>query len=279
MKKILVTTDFSDNSKAGLHFAIQLASQNNYELTFFHTYHTLIPTAWDVVRIEGYEKEQADGIDKKLKLFIENIYKELNIVDANYKCIVISSVFIDTTIREYAEENSFSFICISTRGAGNLKRLLGTNTSNLINKSAVPVIAVPHHYKVETIAQILYISDLLHYEKEMNKVIAFAEPLKATIELLHLTDVLEKTTDLAIIENAIKKIDYYNIAFKLTPRNPDNSLVSDIEVAVKTMKPSIMIIFTEQNRSWFEKIFLSSKSAEYSFEAKVPLLVFNKSSN
>ncbi|MDR6782771.1 nucleotide-binding universal stress UspA family protein [Pedobacter africanus] len=36
MKRILVTTDFSANSKAGLRFAIQLAAQNNYQLTFFH---------------------------------------------------------------------------------------------------------------------------------------------------------------------------------------------------------------------------------------------------
>lgn len=277
MKKILATTDFSDNSIAGLHFAIQLASQNNYELTFFHTYHTLIPTAWDVVQIENYENEQSDIIDKKLKVFIENIYKELSIENANYTCIVKSSVFVDTTIREYAEDNSFSFICISTRGAGYLKRLLGTNTSNLINKSAVPVIAVPHHYETEAITQVLYASDLYHYEKEIDKVIAFAQPLNARIEILHLTDELEQNTDLDKIEAAIKKIDYYNIGFKLTPRDPNNSLVSDIEVAVKKMKPSIMVMFTEQNRNWFEKIFLSSKSAEYSFDAKVPLLVFHKS--
>jgi nucleotide-binding universal stress UspA family protein len=277
MKKILATTDFSDNSIAGLHFAIQLASQNNYELTFFHTYHTLIPTAWDVVQIENYENEQADVISEKLHVFIDNVYKDLNIVNAYYNCVIKSSVFVDTTIREYAEENSINFICISTRGAGNFKRLLGTNTSNLINKSEVPIIAVPHLYIKEAITQVLYASDLYHYEKEMEKVIAFAKPLNASIELLHLTDALETITDLDKIEAAIKKIDYYNIGFKLTPRNPNNSLVSDIEVAVKTVKPSIMVMFTEQNRSWFEKIFLSSKSAEYSFDAKVPLLVFHKS--
>ena len=77
--------------------------------------------------------------------------------------------------------------------------------------------------------------------------------------------------------NHIRGIENYNVNFKTTPRNPDNSLVADIEVVVKNMQPSIMIMFTEQNRNWFDKIFLSSKSAEYSFHAKVPLLVFHKS--
>lgn len=44
MNKILITTDFSSNSKAGLRFAIQMASQHNYSLTFFHSYHLLRPT-------------------------------------------------------------------------------------------------------------------------------------------------------------------------------------------------------------------------------------------
>jgi nucleotide-binding universal stress UspA family protein len=277
MKTILATTDFSDNSKAGLYFAIQLASQNNFEIIFFHTYHVLIPTSWNEVRIEGYEKDEAIIIQEKLETFIGNIYKVLNITEENYTCVTKSSVFVDTTIKEYAEENNIGYICISTKGAGHFKRLLGTNTANLINNSAVPVIAVPHQYTTTAIVKILYVSDLLNYENEIEKVIAFAEPLKATVELLHLTSAPEKTTDIAVIENAVKKIDYYNVEFKTTPRNPNNSLVSDIEVAVKKFEPSVMIMFTEQNRSWFEKIFLSSKSAEYSFNAKVPLLVFHKS--
>ncbi len=277
MKKILATTDFSENSKAGLQFAIQLASQNNFEIVFFHTYHVLIPTAWNEVIIEGNEKDEAIIIQEKLDSFIGNIYKDLNIAGENYTCVIKSSVFIYTCIREYAEENSISFICISTKGAGNFKRLLGTNTANLINHSAVPVIAIPHHYITTAISKVLYVSDLLNYKNEVEKVIAFAAPLNASIELLHLTSALEKNTNLAEIEDAIKKIENYNVGFKTIPRNPNNSLVSDIEVVLKEMKPSLMIMFTEQNRTWFEKIFLSSKSAEYSFNAKVPLLVFHKS--
>ena len=277
MKKILVTTDFSENSKAGLYFAIQLASQNDAELTFFNTYHILVPTAWNDARVGGYEQDEAQKIVEKLNSFVAETYKELNIIGAQYKCVIKSSVFPDSCIREYAAENNFDFICISTRGAGAVKRLLGTNTGNLINNSEVPVIAIPHSYVNRTITSVLYVSDLHHYEKEILNVIAFAEPLKASVELLHLTTTLDKKADLEIIEKAIKDIASYNVNFKTSPRNPDNSLIADIEVAVRTIEPSIMVMFTEQNRNWFEKIFISSKSAEYSFNAKVPLLVFHKS--
>jgi hypothetical protein len=39
----------------------------------------------------------------------------------------------------------------------------------------------------------------------------------------------------------------------------------------------MMIMFTQQNKSFFERLFLSSKSAEYTFKLNVPLLVYNKS--
>jgi nucleotide-binding universal stress UspA family protein len=277
MYKILVTTDFSDYSKAGLFFAIQLASQTPCELTFFHTFHTLVPTSWNAARIDEYEKNDADMLDKKLNLFVENVYKELNIDLPQITCVAKSSVFPQSCITEYAVENNIDFICISTKGAGKIKRILGTNTANLINNSEVPVIAVPHDYRATPIVSILYASDLFHYEKEVLKVIAFAEPLNASVDLLHLTTALEKTKDLDIIANAVKAIANYNINVNMTPRHPDESLVSDIEDAIKKINPSMMIMFTEQNRNWFEKIFLSSKSAEYSFDAKVPMLVFHKS--
>jgi nucleotide-binding universal stress UspA family protein len=277
MLTILVTTDFSDNSKAGLFFAIQLASQTPCELTFFHTFHTLVPTAWNAARIDDYEKNDASNVDKKLHLFVENIYKELGIGLPKINCVAKSAVFPQSCIIEYATENNIDFICISTKGAGKIKRILGTNTANLINNSEVPVIAVPHNYNATPIVSVLYASDLFHYEKEILKVIAFAEPLYASIELLHLTTTIDKMKDVETIESAVKKIADYNINVNMRPRNIDESLVSDIEEGIKKINPSMMIMFTEQNRNWFEKIFLSSKSAEYSFDAKVPLLVFNKS--
>ena len=44
--KILVTTDFSTNSKAGIRFALQLAAQMPCKLVFYHIVELLTPTSW-----------------------------------------------------------------------------------------------------------------------------------------------------------------------------------------------------------------------------------------
>ena len=276
MQKILVTTDFSDKSKAGLLFAIQLASQSKFELTFFHVYHVSIPTAWNIARIEEHQKEEAKIILNKLNTYVDKIYKGLNLPKSNRNCVVKSSLFSQDCIMDYAVENKFSLICLSTRGAGKFQRIFGTNTANLINQSEVPVVAVPYNYKPTKITNILYASDLVNLEKEIKNVVAFAKALKSTVELLHFTSPLETIIDPKVFQIAVKKLSKYDIKLNIKTTDFIETMVANIETAIKKTKPSMLIMFTEQNRSLFQKIFLSSKSAEYSFNAKVPLLVFNK---
>jgi nucleotide-binding universal stress UspA family protein len=277
MHKILVTTDFSSNSKAGLRFAIQLASQNKFELTFFHSCYSMKPTSWSDAKSNAFQKEEEIKLLKKLNQFVDAVYKSMNLRVKNMQCIISSSFYTDSNIREYAEQNKFSFICISTRGAGKIKKFLGTNTSNLINHSHVPVIAIPRTYHPSKIKSILYASDLVNLEKELRQVIEFAGPLKAKVEMLHFNTALEITPDSKSLETKLKKISKYDIKLHFEKLNPIETLISKLESTIKKTKPSMLIMFTQQNRSFFEKIFLSSESAEYSFKTKIPLLVFNKS--
>ena len=167
MQKILVTTDFSANSKAGLRFAIQLASQHECELTFFHCYYVMKPTSWSKAKNEAYEEEETIKIQDQLNQFVNSVYKSMNVVARNIKCVIKNSLQTKSSIREYALQNKFRYICMSTRGAGKIKKIFGTNTSNLINHSNVPVIAVPGSWHQNKIKSVLYASDLTQLTKEL----------------------------------------------------------------------------------------------------------------
>ena len=59
MKKILVTTDFSANSKKAIRFAMQLASQNNYKLVFYNVTTVMEkPSIWDIIYYGNYESAE-----------------------------------------------------------------------------------------------------------------------------------------------------------------------------------------------------------------------------
>lgn len=275
MKKILVTTDFSASSKAAMRFAIQLASQGDVALTFLHVSQIPRPTIWTETTYIAYEKSELDTKREALDQFVEAVYKSREIDPTNYTGVVKNSPFTDSTIMGYAADHAFDYICISTHGAGMVDKLFGTTTSNLINQSSVPVIAVPGHYRTTKLSTVLYASDLSRLD-EVKRVVDFARPLSVTVELLHFSERSEPVIDPDIISMAIQKQTDYPVAVHLKPRHVVNTLTADIEGAINAQKPSVLVMFTTQNDGFFARLFGSGNSIDYSFLTTVPLLVFSK---
>jgi len=275
MKKILVTTDFSAHSKAAMRFAIQMASQGEVALTFLHISHIPRPTTWTETTYTAHEKSELDRVRETLSHFVESVYKSREIDPANYTCVVKNSPFTDSTIKDYAADHAFDYICISARGAGMFEKLFGTTTSNLINQSSVPVIAVPGNYRTSKLTTVLYASDLSSLAPQLTRVVNFAEPLGAIVELLHFSTALEPVIDPEIIDLAIQKHTDYPIAVHLKPRHLVHTLTADIEGVIKAQKPSVLIMFTTQNEGFFDRLFRSGNSIDCSFLTTVPLLVFS----
>jgi len=276
MKKILVTTDFSSNSKAGIRFAIQMATQQECELTFFHSYYIMKPTSWGEKTFTSYENHEATKIKAKLEKFVASVYSGMGILPGKINHVIASSFITDANIMKYAKEKAFDLICISRRGDGKMKKIFGTNTSNLILQSPVPVAAIPNTYKQTKIKSVLYATDLSDIEKEMKKVVEFAGPFGADIEILHLNYPSDIVYNSKVIENIIHKFPKSHIKYSLENINLLYNLVVNLQSVIKKRKPSVLVMFTDQKQGFFQKLFLSSSTAEYSLNSSVPLLVYPK---
>ncbi len=277
MQKILVPTDFSANSMGGVRFAIHWAARQKLELVFLHVLHILRATRWSESYFKKYSAEEENLCKAKFEKFIVDIYKKMKVTPGKYSCIVVQGISADITILDYCRKTpGIDYICISTRGAGKFKKIFGTNTGNLITKSEIPVLAVPQNYKVADVKSILYATDLRNYAEEIKKVVAFAQPLKTKIEVVHFTWPDEISFDEKTIEVALKKQFKYGLKLHYEKNDGVHSIIENLQNQIKIRKPSIVIMFTNQKRTFFQKLFLSSKAEELSFEAKVPLLVFNK---
>jgi nucleotide-binding universal stress UspA family protein len=276
MNKILVTTDFSDNSKAALRFAIQLASQHPFHLTFFHSTNIQRPTQWSNAVYQSHEHSESTQVLSKLQSFVADIYESMNIQALAFDCIVKNNAATDQNIIQYATDNGYDYICLSRNGENKSSLWFGSNTSTLINKSNIPVIAVPSDYKAERITKVAYAADLKHLDTEIEKVYRFAEPLGAKIELLHFSgpaDALIEPEKQAAIDQKIRE---YQLVTHYEKLNFEKTLIENMNEAFQRSKPSMVVMFTDQERSFFEKIFSSSISAEYASVSEIPLLVFKK---
>ncbi len=234
------------------------------------------PTAWNASTYDSYEKHELRKGQENLVRFVDSAYKTMKVSSQTHTCVILNSPFVDSTLVNYAADNAFDFICISTRGAGLIEKLFGTTTANLINQSSVPVIAVPGNYRASRLTSILYASDLSSLEHELKQVVGVAKPLAATVELRHFSAPSEPVTDPAIIQMAVQKFTKYPVAVHLQARDLSISLTDEIEMAVKAAKPSMLLMFTRQNEGFFKRLFLSGNSVDCSFLTTVPLLVFRK---
>ena len=101
-------------------------------------------------------------------------------------------------------------------------------------------------------------------------------PLKATTEILHFTRPDEIIFDEKIIETAFNKKYKHGLKKRFEKNDAIQSLIENLQSQIRKTKPSVVTMFINQQRALFDKIFLSGKAEELSFETKVPLLVFNK---
>lgn len=276
MKKILVTTDFSDASKAGMRFAIQLATQTEVELVFFHCFQALIPTTVLQERVEQQLKKQGDAYLHTLLSFVKSIHRSMKVTPGKYNCVVVESLDPEAAILAYAEKHAVEFICMSTRGAGTLRKLVGTHTGRVLHRSRLPVLVVPHTYRRKPIQKLLYASDLTNIDKEMAVVSSFAETLQAKTDLTHFYVPGELPLDPQQLQQlwqqqypALDKV--YLQAHKL-----DQTFSIQLGMLVQRTKPALVVFFTHTNKTWFDKLFSASLSESVAYVTNTPMLVYRK---
>lgn len=276
-KKLLVATDLSVNSKAGIRFGIQLARQTNFKIVFYHAVEIDKPTRWSENQFDKYVEGEISNTKQKLERFILSIYKHEGIRPGNLQLAVERVGSVPDGIIGYASRNKFDFLCTGTRGAGKLARIIGTNTSYIIKHSPVPVFAIPKNYKSSPIKHILYATDLNALTSELSKVKRIADATKARITALHFETHYHLKEVRAEFAKRTSRFARPGLKFEIEKFNIENPLSTHLKSAVRRFDPSLLVLFTNQKRDWFDKLFLSSKSAEVSFDSKRPLLIYGKS--
>lgn len=276
MKKILVPTDFSSSSKSGIRFAINWLAKNS-ELIFVHVLNTMKPSTWSDEYFEKYCENENKSCIEKLTKFVLNVYEKMNIRPSKHQFIVLQSVSADLSIIQYCKDNpDISLICISTRGAGKFVKWLGTNTGNLITKATVPVLSIPGNYKLKPLTKILYAADLKNYSKELDKVLDFSAIFKASVDIVHFTWPNEVAFDEQTLNHAFKRPYKYGLQVHFEKNDAIHSFIQNLQRQIALIKPSIVVLFSNKERTIFQKIFLSSNAEQLSFQIKVPLLVYSK---
>ncbi|HNP33735.1 MAG TPA: universal stress protein [Flavobacterium sp.] len=279
MKKIVVPVDFSANSKKAVRFAIQLASKTKSEIIFLHIVKLMSPTTdvlWDYAYYSQFQEDGLKASENYLIKLIKRLYNKNLPAGVNYKCVCLMSAEVSNEIIDYAKKHKADFICIGASGTNFLGKLFGTVTTQMIIHSPIPVFVIPKNYRNKPLTEICYASDMENPEPEITNVISLTKALQAKLNVIHydyeigLEENKEKLTYIA------NKFMSKNIKFNYRELDALYPLNEHLRKAVEELKPSLVVLFTKQDRRWFDRMMISSNSVDMSFSIKVPLLVFRK---
>lgn len=134
-KKILVTTDFSDNANAAYPHALKIARKTGGSVTLLH-----------VLSFDQFNKEESDLSLKKireqrLQVIEKEYFHELN---GNVESkVLISDDSPHEAIIRYVHENPYSLIVMSTVGRTGLRYLMmGSTTANVVRYVKTALLSV-----------------------------------------------------------------------------------------------------------------------------------------
>lgn len=255
--------------------AVRLATQIRAELHVLHIYFlpgdTAVSTAATIARIAAEKIRLIEALEKFMAPVLQGKGGAIHV-----KYAAEHGFIAEAGVKEYAHRHAIDLICISTRGAGNIKKILGTTAGNLIQHAGIPVITVPKGYRPKALNRVVYASDMEQFHREMHQVTQIADMLGADIEVVHFQEPDAILPDTKAVKAKVLKEFNRKIRVHYVPMANRRSLVSNMEQYFSAKKPPLVIMFTRHQRGFLEKLIDSSKTEGYVFRSNVPLMVFHK---
>lgn len=277
MKKILFPTDFSENSLHAAKYAVLLAERLKAEMIFLNVYSVPVFTEYQVpYDLAGLEQMGKENAVNNLSDFVDKLIYSTKFPKDKTSQMIKSGITSDN-ILEVAEKEKADMIVMGTQGTSNiLERWLGTNAQKIVETSIIPVWVIPSKVKLTHPTSILYAADFKEDEVEAtHKILEFVTPLDVVCKVVHIHEYFQLDVGNAVkhtTEKLEEVFQFNNITFKNLNRS---DVVKGLETYIETNKPDVLAMATYE-KSFFERIFITSISEHFIQKADLPMLTFRK---
>lgn len=281
MKKILLPTDFSENSWNAIKYALQLFKN---EVCTFYLLNAYTPVIYNIeyVLVNPAQFGFADTIKEvsiKGILDIKNrIQEEFNNPNHNFESISAFNTLIPE-IKEIIESKGIDFVIMGTKGATGAKEILfGSNTVHAIKNVKCPILAVPEKFDFEKPHEILFPSD---YEidfksKHVQPIIDIAQAYNARVNVLNVSygyDLSEmQEQNKQKLESFLKGV--VNLFHSVRNQNIDEAITNfQLKTDVN------LLVMINNKHSFFENLFFKHTINHIGFHLNIPFLVIPSKTN
>ena len=184
MKKIVVPTDFSEQSDYALKVAASLAKKHNAEILALHM---LELNQAMISSSEGFHPEQTVFLiklaEKRFKDFLNKPYlKGVKVTP------VVKHFKVFSEVNEVAKKNGADMIVMGSHGIDGLKEIfVGSNTERVVRNADIPVLVIKNDHEDFKVNRFLFAcgfkeESLAVFEKARN----FADMLSAEFKIVYI---------------------------------------------------------------------------------------------
>lgn len=272
MLKVLIPTDFSDNARRAIDYAVSLFGAeaqytllNSYEVP--HSGATMLISIGDIL-----EKDALQLLENAKAIVLKDY------VDLDGK-IEIKAVMgtPDVAVHKAAEKGDFDIIVMGTQGASGLKEvLIGSVTSNVLSNVTVPVLAVPHDSETAPPKTILFAADdnCLASGKMPEHLVALANRFDAEVVVLNIVP----KGELAHVGNSEDQINRASGIFEGVKHRVQFIESDDISNGIQkfiTENEVDMLAMVTRKNDLFSRLFGTSNTQKMVMHTHVPLFAFH----
>ncbi len=275
MLRILLPTDFSDNSYNAIGYALTLFKDTECTFYLLHTYTPAIYRAQYFLHSPaqyGLGDMYQAASETRIEHFQEKIKKE----HENPKHTFSSHTAFNTLVEEvndFVDHHSIDLIVMGTQGATGAKEIfIGTHTVHVIKRAKVPVLAIPPDFKYEKPKEILFPTDYeVDYKRDPLKMLLYiAKEHLSSVEVLHasygyeLSDLQKKNK--AKLDKILKKTAHLF-------HDWSNQEVIEAINKFQLKHKSQMLVMIQNKHTFVERLFIEPIIKKISFHITIPFMV------
>src|SRR5690625_924124 len=276
MKKIIVPTDFSPTAKKAQDFTIESAKLFDAEVTLLHSFEIEKYYASDYIDYnKDFVVQMVSDIEKHLDDNKKDIKDRENMRVQTY----LSSYDLSTAIKKASDEKNADLIVMGIVGKSGIReQIWGRRTADVIGKTKIPIMVVPHNYTWKKPSKMLFLTR--EFEKDpkiLNFIFEFAGLYMANVEVGVFTDIDNEKAE-KLLENKQKiseYVDYIKKEYYEKSLSSQHLLGEDFE---QTLHEYIlenevdMLVMVTYQRGFWRRLFNKSITKKMSFHTEIPLL-------
>ncbi|MGZ3871904.1 MAG: universal stress protein [Mucilaginibacter sp.] len=282
MKTILITTDFSADSKNAARYSFELARQIKANVLLCNA--MIVPAeipqsgvlAWPV---DCYDELMADSTAELNKLKEELLSAEPQ--DGFLPAITCfnQAGTVRDVIEEAVEKQRADLVVAGPHGSGGVGQwLIGNHLRRLIDSTTLPLLLVPANAAFRQIKKIAFATDFNNMKQDLNSIyelVKIAKTLDAQVLLVHIDDEPDSSARMKsflvdILRELAEKTGYEKIDYQLVN---NSRAVAGLDWVCKHGQVE-MLAMVHRPHSLVDDLLSGSKTKKMAGHINIPLLVF-----